>query len=84
MKWIEGKLSEYSMEDYSEGIAFHACALVLSPEKLSNPQLSMYKIPETKSYYKSKLLDEGIFFFGGKYRNGKCNDTLRILSLIHI
>ena len=54
---------------------------MLSPEKFNYSMLSMYKIPESKLSKSAKLLDEGIFFYGGKFRDGKASNKLRILQI---
>eukprot|EP00347_Sterkiella_histriomuscorum_P019572 403341123 len=52
-------------------IAFHQCAAVQRKERRSQPAFDLFKHPDIRY--------EGIYFFGGKLKNGFLSNTLRFL-----
>ena len=46
---MQANAMENDPNDYESGVAFHACSLVISTEKLNQEGISIYKINEKPS-----------------------------------
>jgi hypothetical protein len=72
----------YEVENfYSEGVAFASCLPLFRHEiYIKNPIIGVEYI-KGKGKRVNKLVEEGIYIFGGKLSNGEAINQLRVLKI---
>ena len=80
-KWLKISFKNYLDSPF---LAYHSCCLVVPSEIKNNIRFNIYKYPESNSERKvfSRILEKGLYVFGGKSSNEKgAIGALRILRI---
>ena len=80
-KWLKISFKNYFDSPF---LAYHSCCLVVPSEIKNNIRFNIYKYPESNSERKvfSRILEKGLYVFGGKSSNEKgALGALRILRI---